>query len=330
MHPGQFLDDERDTFGLGMDRGGGRSVDRSAQNLAQQLGGFDRGESADPDAADDTHPLEIGDEVHRLRDLGELLRPNRQEQEDRPIGIAPDDIAEEAKRVVVGPLDVIQEERQGPGIGERRDGDPTQVERPKELRIGGQRFVPGLVPAGDRIDDALNGGLGAPVAGDVPDGGVREQAPRQQERAADLLICGHCDDGEPGLLGTIGGSEEQPRLPDPWLALDTNGGQSRGRVTDLAPDRLQLGGSSNDVAGSPAEVDRQRTLRLDEGIERTAVDRTESSGDRCGPNLAEHDPIIARDDEAGRRVEIAPYVIDIDRDRQARAVAEAIIPMAGA
>jgi hypothetical protein len=77
-------------------------------------------------------------------------------------------------------------------------------------------------------------------------------------------------------------------------------------------------------------VDRQRTLRLDEGIERTAVDRTESSGDRCGPNLAEHDPIIARDDEAGRRVEIAPYVIDIDRDRQARAVAEAIIPMAGA
>ena len=130
MRPGQLLHDERHALGLGVHRGRGGGLDRAAEDALEELRRFDRAEPSGPQSPDEAHPFHVGDEVHGLADRRELVRPDRQEQEDRPIGVGPDDVAEESEGIVIGPLDVVDEQRQRVDPGERGDRDARQDRRP--------------------------------------------------------------------------------------------------------------------------------------------------------------------------------------------------------
>ena len=163
--------------------GRGCSLDRTAEDTLEELRRLDRAEPAGPQPSDEAHPLHVGDEVHRLGDRRELVRPDREEQEDRPIGVAPDDVAEEPEGVVVGPLDVVDEQRQRADPGERRDRDAREVEGPEELRVRRQGLEPGLVTPGDGLDHPPDGSLRRRPCRRVVDRARGEQAARDEERA---------------------------------------------------------------------------------------------------------------------------------------------------
>ena len=135
----------------------------------EELRRLDGAEPPGPQPPDEAHPLHVGDEVHRLADRRELVRPDGQEQEDRPVGIAPDDVPEQAQGVVVGPLDVVDEQSQRPHPGQRRDGDAREVERPEQLGVRRQALEPGFVAARDGLDHALHRGLGQGAGRRLPE-----------------------------------------------------------------------------------------------------------------------------------------------------------------
>ena len=136
----ELLDDERHALGLDMHRGRGRRLDRAAEDALQELRRLEGAEPSGPQPADEPHPLHVGDEVDGLGDRGELVGPDRQEQEDRPVGVAPDDVAQQPQGVVVGPLDVVDEQRKRPDA--RR---ATRPPRPRgRRRAGAWRRATGL------------------------------------------------------------------------------------------------------------------------------------------------------------------------------------------
>ncbi len=173
VRPRQLLDDEWDALGLDVHRGRGDGLDGAAEDALQELGRLDRAEAARPQPAHEAHPFHVGHEVHRLGDRRELVGPDGQEQEDRPIGVAPDDVPEQSERVVVGPLDVVDEQRQRADLGERRDRDTGEVEGPKELGVRREGLEPGLVAPGDGLDDSTDGRLRRRTRGRVADRGWR-------------------------------------------------------------------------------------------------------------------------------------------------------------
>jgi hypothetical protein len=99
----------------------------------------------EPEPAQEPLPLHVGEEVHELTDAGHLLRPHGDEDEDRTVGAAADDVAEEAQAVLVGPLDVVEEDRQRADRGELGHGDRGEVIRAQQLlgrrEIGETRVV---------------------------------------------------------------------------------------------------------------------------------------------------------------------------------------------
>jgi hypothetical protein len=82
----------------------------SSQDALEELRRLDRAEPAESRPSDEPHPLHVRDEVDGLRDGCELVGADRQQQEDRPVGVAPDHVAEQAQGVVVRPLDIVDEE----------------------------------------------------------------------------------------------------------------------------------------------------------------------------------------------------------------------------
>ena len=275
MGPRELLDDERHAFGLGMHRGDRLPLDRAAEHLAQQLAGLDRREPPDAEPPDKAHPLHVGDEVDRLGHGRELVRPERQEQEDRAVRDAPDDVPKEAQGVVVGPLDVVDEQGDRPDAGQLPDGDAREVEGAQQPGVGQEALVAGLVAARDRVDDPAEGQLGGGALGGLAQRAVREQAASDEERPADLLVRGDRDGREAGLGGDLRGGNEEARLADPWLALERHGGESGARLADLLRDRGALRRAADDRAGRASKLHGQRALRLDEGIERVALDHSE-------------------------------------------------------
>ena len=241
-----------------------------------------------PQPPDEAHPLHVGHEVHRLGDRRELVGPDRQEQEDRPIGVAPDDVAEEPEGVVVGPLDVVDEQRERADPGERRDRHAREVKGPEELGVRRQGLEPALVPPGDRLDHPPDRGLGRRAGGRVADRARGEQAPRDEERPADLLVGCDRDTREPARRRELGGGEQQARLADARLALEGHRGEAAGSLAQLLGDRVELGAPPDDRAGRPAQLDRQRALGPDEGVERTAVGRPKGRAMLNGRHLAQH------------------------------------------
>ena len=298
MRPGQLLDDERHALGLDVHRGRGRGLDRTAEDALQELRRLDRAEPSGPQPPDEAHPLHVGDEVHRLGDRRELVRPDRQEQEDRPIGVAPDDVPEEPEGVVVGPLDVVDEQRERADPGERRDRDAREVEGPEELGVRRQGLEPGLVTPGDGLDHPPDRGLRRRPRGRVADRARGEQAARDEERPADLLVGRDRDAREPARRRELGGGEQQARLADARLALEGHRGEAAGRLVQLLGDRVELGAPPDDRAGRPAQLDRERALGPDEGVERTAVGHPEGramlNGRRLAQHAADYDPAALR------------------------------------
>ena len=250
-------------------------------------------EPAGSQPPDEAHPLHVGDEVHGLGDRRELVRPDRQEQEDRPIGVAPDDVAEEPEGVVVGPLDVVDEQRERADPGERRDRDARQVESPQELGVRRQALEPALVTPGDGLDDSPDRRLGGRARGRVADGARREQAPRDEERPADLLVGRDGDAREPARRCEVGGGEQQARLADARLALEGHRREAAGRLAQLLGDRVELSAPSDDRAGRAAELDGERALRPDEWVEHTPVHpprwRASLNGRRVAQHAADYD-----------------------------------------
>ena len=185
----QLLDDERHALGLDVHGGRGRGLDRTAEDALQELGRLDGAEPAGPQPPDEPHPLHVRDEVDGLGDRCELVRPDRQEQEDRPVGVAPDHIAEQPQGVVVRPLDVVDEQRD-------RAGCPrgSRSRRPRGRRragawhpVTGSRTRVRRAPRWPRPPGGPTTSAGVPAAV-LLDGRGSKQAARDEERPADLLV----------------------------------------------------------------------------------------------------------------------------------------------
>ena len=145
-----LLDDERHTFGLRVHHGGAAGS-TGPPSTGARSSPVSAGVSRRPHAPDQPHAVHVGDEVHRLGDERELLRPDREHQEDRARRVRADDVAEQAQAVVVGPLQVVDQERERPRGGEGAERDGAEVERAQQPAIRGQAREPGIVLARHRV-----------------------------------------------------------------------------------------------------------------------------------------------------------------------------------
>ena len=209
----------------------------------------------------------------RLGDHGELVRPDRHEQEDRLVGVAPDHVPKEPQCVLVGPLDVVDEESERSGLRQHRDRHAREVECPEELRVGRHALEAGLVPPGDGLDHPPDGGLRRGAGGRVADRVRREQAAGEEEWSADLLVGGDRHAGEPPRRGHLDRGEQQARLADARLTLEGDRRKACRRFVELLRDRRELGASTDDPARHAPQLDRERALGPDDGVEHPAVGR---------------------------------------------------------
>ncbi len=74
----------------------------------------------------------------------------------------------------------------------------------------------------------------------------------------------------------------------PGLALEGHRGEMAGSLVQLLGDRLELGAPPDDRAARPAQLDRQRALGPDEGVERTAIGHPVGCATLNGRRLAQH------------------------------------------
>ena len=128
----------------------------------------------------------------------------------------------------------------------------------------------------------------AGVPGRVADGARGEQAPRDEERPADLLVGRDRDTREPARRRELGGGEEQARLADARLALEGHRGEATRRFLQLLGDGVQLGAPPDDGTGRPTELDSEGALGPDEGVERTTVGHAPGPVLCNGGHLAHH------------------------------------------
>ena len=168
------------------------------------------------------------------------------------------------------------------------DRDAREVECPEELGVRREGLEPGLVTPGDGLDDAPDRGLRRRPRGGVADRARREQAARDEERPADLLVGRDRDAGEPVRRRELGGGEQQARLADARLALEGHRREAARGLAQLLGDRVELGAPPDDRAGRPAELDRERALGPDEGVERTAVGHPRWRGLLNGRRIERH------------------------------------------
>ncbi len=269
--PGDLLHDEGHALGLRVHGRRRLRLDRSGQQLAEELGGLGLGEPAELQAPHDPHPLHVRDEPHGLADLSHLVRADGQQQEDRVVRGGAHEVPEEADRVVVRPLQVVDQQRQGTLGGRGPERDRREIERAQELAIGGERLQAGFVPAGDRVGRALNDGLRARARDRVPEALGGEHALCQEKGTADLLVRRHRDGDEAGRLRDLRSGHEQPRLADSRLALQGHGRELRAGGGQLLLDGSELEGAAHDGPGHPAKLDGERALRLDDGLQHAVV-----------------------------------------------------------
>ncbi len=160
------------------------------------------------------------------------------------------------------------------------------------LASGDSDFEPWLVAPGDGVADPSDRGRRGGAPDKTLDGARCEQASRQQERPPDLLVGRDRDACEPAAGGKLGGGQQQPRLADPRLTLQGDGGQVGRRLAQLLRDRLELGAAPDDRTPRPAQLDRERALRADEGVQRPTVAQGEGHLIRSGRELAGHGRIM--------------------------------------
>ena len=131
----QLLDDERDAFRLRVHCGGRARVDPAAQDLPEELGRLHLGESVELEATNHAKSFHVRHQVHGLRDDGELLGTDGTHEEDRAARVRPDDVAEEPEAVVVGPLEVVDQQGHGALRGQAPNGHGSEVQGSEELLV---------------------------------------------------------------------------------------------------------------------------------------------------------------------------------------------------
>ena len=259
---GDLFDDERDPFCLAVDRGRGRGVDLSSEDLLEELRGLHDGEPRELQPPDHAHPFHVGDQRHRLRERGELLRPDREHHEDRARPLGPDDVPEETQAVLVRPLHVVDQQRERLFGRECTDGHGREVERAEQPLVGGHACERGVVTAAERRARREDRLLRRGAAHRLDHLRRADDRPRQEERAAELLVRSHRDREEPAGLGALPRRQEEPCLPDPGLALDGQGAQpSAFGDADRVLDRGELGRSPHHGAAGAMLEETQRGER---------------------------------------------------------------------
>ena len=146
-----LLDDERHALGLRVHRGRAGRVHGAAEELLQQRLGLGLAEAVQAQTPDQPDALHVGDEVDRLGRERELLGTDREHEEDRARGVGADEVAEQPQAVVVGPLEVVDEDRDRFRGGEIADRDGAEVERSEQLGVGRQGREARVVLPGHRV-----------------------------------------------------------------------------------------------------------------------------------------------------------------------------------
>ncbi len=172
-----LLDDERDALGLPVHRGGARRAHGPAEELLQERLGFGLAEAVEAQMADQPHPLHVRDQVDGLGHERELLGPDREQQEDRTRRVGADDVAEQPQAVVVGPLEVVDEQRDRPDRREVAHRDGAEIQRPQELAVRRQAREARVVLPGHGVHAAPERLLGGRARGPPP-------SPRRTRRSS--------------------------------------------------------------------------------------------------------------------------------------------------
>ena len=261
VRPGELFHDEGDTLRLRVHRRRARDVDLPAEHLLRELGRLQLREPFEPEAAHHAHALHVGDERHGFRDLGQLLGACREPQEDGEVGVGADDVAQHPHAVLVGPLEIVDEQRYGLGLGQRADGAGGEIEHAQELLIRGERVERGIVATRDGIDDPLE--LLSCSVGAVPPNGRRGEDPAGEEKRAPDLLVGHRRQRHEAFgRRSLRSGDEQPRLADAGLTLERERRQPPGPGRrELLPDRAELDLPPDHGAGRPPDVEGQRRHR---------------------------------------------------------------------
>ena len=155
VRPRELFDDEGDALRLRVHRRRAREVDLPAEHLLDELGRLQLREPLEPEAAHHAHALHVGDERHGLCDLGQFLGARCEPEEDGEVGVGADDVAEHPHAVLVGPLEIVDEQCYRLRFGQRADGDGGEVEHAQELLIRGEGVERRIVSTRDGIDDPL-------------------------------------------------------------------------------------------------------------------------------------------------------------------------------
>jgi hypothetical protein len=111
-------------------------LDHPAEHVLDELCRLQLREPLEPEAAHHAHPLHVGDERHGLADLGQFFRASGEPEKDRQVGVGADDVAEHPHAVLVGPLEIVDEQCDRLRGRQRADGNGGQIEHAKELVIG--------------------------------------------------------------------------------------------------------------------------------------------------------------------------------------------------
>ena len=159
----------------------------------------------------------------------------------------------------------------GPMRRELLDRDAGEVEGPQELGLRRQALEPRLVAAAQGLDHPAHRHLGPRPDGRLADRAVAEQAPRDEERPADLLVRGDRHRRESRRRGELRGLDKKARLADARLTLERDRGQPALGLANALLDRRQLDAPPDDRAGRAAQLHGEGALRLDERIERLAL-----------------------------------------------------------
>ena len=191
----ELLDHERHTLGLRLDRRDRLRRDRPAQRLAEHLGRFGEVESRDLDPPDQPHPVHVGEQRDELRRGGGLLGPERHRDEHRQAGLRSDEVAQQAQAVLVGPLEVVEQERDRSPEGRQPERESRLVDDAERALVRRETRECRVVLAREDLARTIEGrgrALGAALAELVRG----EDPPRDEERAADLLVARDGDGGE--------------------------------------------------------------------------------------------------------------------------------------
>ncbi len=258
------LDDEGHPLGLGVHHHHVAGVNGSAERLAEQLARLGLREPVHLHAPQQADAVHVGDQVHGLGHLRELLGPDREHQEDRARAVRAHDVPDQSQTVVVGPLEVVDQHRERPLVRERPERDGPEVERSEQAGIGGQRRETRVVPARHRVEARGEGGGGPGRSRGRARIGRADDRAHQQERTSELLVRGDGDRREAILRRELVRGEQQSGLADPGLALEAQPGEPAGpRGGELLADRVELRLAADDRTRGAAGVEQHRRDRLE-------------------------------------------------------------------